>query len=185
MQAAAVSVAVVAADRRPQARPVPRTPPQPQPQRPPQLPPPHLTRRSHHRSRNSAHCGTRTGRRPGGPSLETLTFAKGWGYATFNTSSVQPDNTTGLTQGIIGLANKGQVRAKPGEWGVLMAWLWGLSKELDYFETDRDEEAKQLAVDDFSRWGKTAVLAAAVEPRRIFRGSWPAISKNSWATGRR
>lgn len=107
----------------------------------------------------------RGGRGPAGPSLETLTLQKGWGYATFDTNSVQPDNTAGLTQGIIGLMNKGEMRAKPDEWGVLMAWSWGLSKSIDYFETDRDVDAKQLAVDGFSRWGKTAVLAASVDTR--------------------
>lgn len=105
------------------------------------------------------------GRGPAGPSLETLTLAKGWGYATFNTSSVQPDSAAGLTEGIIGLMNEGKMRARPDEWGVLMAWAWGLSKSVDYFETDRDVDAQQLAIDGFSRWGKTAVLAAALEPR--------------------
>jgi hypothetical protein len=40
-----------------------------------------------------------------------LLIAKGWGYATVNTSSIQADNGAGLTQGIIGLVNKGQHRA--------------------------------------------------------------------------
>lgn len=105
------------------------------------------------------------GRGPAGPTLETLTLEKGWGYATFNTASVQPDNAAGLTQGIIGLMNRGEMRAKPDQWGVLMAWSWGLSKSIDYFERDPDVDAKQLAVDGFSRWGKTAVLAAAVDQR--------------------
>lgn len=102
---------------------------------------------------------------PQGPSLETLTLEKGWGYATFDTASVQPDNAAGLTEGIIGLMNKGEMRSKPDEWGVLLAWSWGLSKSIDYFETDQDVDAKQLAVDGFSRWGKTAVLAAALDQR--------------------
>jgi len=106
------------------------------------------------------------GRMPAGPNqLEVLTLAKGWGYATFDTNAVQPDSAAGLTQGIIGLMNKGEMRAKPDEWGVLMAWAWGLSKSIDYFETDRDVNAKQLAIDGFSRWGKTAMLAAAVDRR--------------------
>jgi (4-O-methyl)-D-glucuronate---lignin esterase len=106
------------------------------------------------------------GRGPGGPNqLQTLTLAKGWGYATFDTNTVQPDSAAGLTQGIIGLMNQGEMRTKPDEWGVLMAWSWGLSKSIDYFETDRDVDARQLAVDGFSRWGKTAVLAAAVDSR--------------------
>ncbi|MEI6861906.1 MAG: hypothetical protein WCL04_06600, partial [Verrucomicrobiota bacterium] len=112
-----------------------------------------------------APSGGQRGGGQAGPSLEELTLAQGWGYATFNTSSVQPDNAAGLTDGIIGLMNKGQMRSKSDEWGVLMAWSWGLSKSIDYFETDKDVDAKQLVVDGFSRWGKTAVLAAAYDQR--------------------
>jgi hypothetical protein len=50
--------------------------------------------------------------------------------------SIQADNGAGLTQGIIGLMNKGQNR-KPDDWGSLKAWAWGASKALDYFETDK------------------------------------------------
>ncbi|HVU37975.1 MAG TPA: acetylxylan esterase [Opitutales bacterium] len=92
-------------------------------------------------------------------------LAKGWGFAEFNTNSVQADSAAGLASGIIGLMNRGQPRARPDEWGVLAAWAWGLSKACDYFETDADVDAKQLGIEGFSRWGKTAVLAAAIEPR--------------------
>ncbi len=82
------------------------------------------------------------------------------------------------------------MRAKPDEWGVLMAWLWGLSKELDYFETDRDEKAKQLAVDSFSRWAKNRRArrrgrAAQNFPWRLagnfqkFFGNWEAMTVDS------
>src|SRR5207247_8707302 len=59
-----------------------------------------------------------------GPCAQLL--ARGWGYATFNTGSVQADNGGGLTAGIIGLVNKGQHR-QPDDWGVLSAWAWGAS----------------------------------------------------------
>ncbi|HTB61946.1 MAG TPA: hypothetical protein VK737_00025, partial [Opitutales bacterium] len=102
---------------------------------------------------------------PAANSPEAQILALGWGYALYNTGSVQADSNAGLTQGIIGLMNKGQPRSRPDEWGVLAAWAWGLSKSVDYFETDKDVDAKQLALQGFSRWGKTAVLAAAIEPR--------------------
>lgn len=103
---------------------------------------------------------------PPGPSATAQqVLAKGWGFAEFNTHSVQDDSAAGLTAGIIGLMNKGQPRARPDEWGVLAAWAWGLSKSCDYFETDPDVDAKQLGLEGFSRWGKTAMLAAAIEPR--------------------
>src|SRR6202034_213536 len=48
---------------------------------------------------------------PAGPNWQQQVLAKGWGWATINTSSIQADNGAGLTSGIIGLVNKGQPRA--------------------------------------------------------------------------
>ena len=64
------------------------------------------------------------------PAMEQL-IAGGWGYALLDPGSIQPDNGAGLTQGIIGLTNKGQPR-KPEDWGTLRAWAWGASRALDY-----------------------------------------------------
>jgi hypothetical protein len=91
-------------------------------------------------------------------------LARGWGYASINTGSVQRDNGGGLTQGIIGLANKGQPR-KLDDWGVLRAWAWGASRALDYFETDRAVNAKQVGLEGHSRWGKATLVAMAYDPR--------------------
>jgi hypothetical protein len=104
-------------------------------------------------------------RGPTGPSPMQQVLDRGWGYATFNTASVQADNGGGLTQGIIGLMNRGQPRSRPDEWGALTAWTWGLSRVIDYFETDRDVDAKRLGVEGHSRWGKTALWAAAQDQR--------------------
>jgi hypothetical protein len=91
-------------------------------------------------------------------------LALGWGYATFDTAAVQKDSADGLTSGIIGLMSKGQPR-QPDDWGVLAAWSWGLSRALDYLQTDKSVDAKHLGVEGHSRWGKTALLAAAYDPR--------------------
>jgi hypothetical protein len=92
-------------------------------------------------------------------------LARGWGYATFNTAGVQQDNAAGLTQGIIGLMSRGRSQRAPDEWGALSAWAWGLSRAIDYFETDKEVDAKQLGVEGHSRWGKTALWAAALDQR--------------------
>lgn len=89
---------------------------------------------------------------------------KGWGAAVIVPTSYQADNGAGLTQGIIGLVNKGQPR-KPDDWGTLRAWAWGASRALDYFETDKDVDAKRVGIEGLSRYGKAALVAMAYEPR--------------------
>jgi hypothetical protein len=100
----------------------------------------------------------------GEPTWKEQLLSRGWGYAIIVPSSIQADNGAGLRSGIIGLVNKGQPR-KPDDWGALRAWAWGASKAIDYFETDKDVDAKRIAVEGISRYGKAAVVAMAYEPR--------------------
>jgi (4-O-methyl)-D-glucuronate---lignin esterase len=106
--------------------------------------------------------GRRFGRR--GPSWQEQVLAKGWGYAILSPNSVQPDNGAGLTKGIIGLCNKGRPR-KPDDWGALRAWAWGASRALDYLETDKSVDAKQVGIEGLSRYGKAAIVAMACDER--------------------
>ncbi len=99
-----------------------------------------------------------------GPSWQSQVLARGWGYAVLIPTSIQADSGDGLTQGIIGLANKGQPR-KLDDWGALRAWAWGASRALDYFETDRSVDARQVGIEGLSRYGKAALVAMAYEPR--------------------
>jgi hypothetical protein len=98
------------------------------------------------------------------PAGLPLILAKGWGCATASTYTVQADTGAGFTNGVIGIVNHGQPR-QPDQWGALAAWSWGLSRVIDYLETDKDVDAKRLGIEGHSRWGKTALLAAALEPR--------------------
>lgn len=98
------------------------------------------------------------------PTWQQQLLAKGWGYAVLIPTSYQPDNGAGLTQGIIGLVNKGQAR-KPDDWGALKAWAWGASRALDYLETDKAVDAKNVGIEGLSRYGKAALVAMAYEPR--------------------
>jgi hypothetical protein len=104
------------------------------------------------------------GRGPTGPTWQEQVLARGWGYATLNPGSIQADNGAGLTLGIIGLCNKGQPR-KLDDWGALRAWAWGASRAIDYFETDPAVDAKHIAIEGHSRYGKAAVVAMAYDPR--------------------
>jgi hypothetical protein len=107
----------------------------------------------------------RGGNGPAGPNPLVQVLARGWGYATFNPVSLQADNAAGLTKGIIGLVNQGRPRPSPDQWGALTAWTWGLSRAIDHFQTDPAVDVKRLGVEGHSRWGKTALWAAAQDPR--------------------
>lgn len=99
-----------------------------------------------------------------GPTWQQQVLAKGWGYAVLIPTSVQADKGDGLTEGIIGLVNKGQPR-KLDDWGALRAWAWGASRAMDYFETDRAVDAHQIGIEGHSRYGKAALVTMAYDPR--------------------
>jgi len=101
---------------------------------------------------------------PTGPTWQQQVLAKGWGYAILLPNTIQADNGAGLTQGIIGLCNKGQPR-KLDDWGALRAWAWGASRVLDYFETDKTVDAKQVGIEGLSRYGKAALVTMAYDQR--------------------
>ena len=100
-----------------------------------------------------------------GPSWQEQVIKRGWGYAVLLPTSFQDDSGAGLNKGIIGLVNKGQPRSDPAEWGTLRAWAWGASRALDYLETDKQVDGKQVGVMGHSRFGKTALVAMAYDPR--------------------
>jgi lysophospholipase L1-like esterase len=97
------------------------------------------------------------------PATEQL-IAGGWGFATIAPNSVQPDNGAGLTKGVIGIVNKGQPR-KPDDWGALRAWAWGASRALDYIETLKEVNARQVGIEGVSRYGKAALITMALDQR--------------------
>ncbi len=111
----------------------------------------------------SATSPSQQGSEPG-PSWQAQVVAKGWGFAELNPGSIQADNGAGLRKGIIGLVNKGQPR-KPEDWGALRAWAWGADRAMDYFETDKSVDAKHVAIQGHSRYGKAAVVSMAYDPR--------------------
>jgi hypothetical protein len=104
------------------------------------------------------------GRGPAGPTWQQQVLARGWGYAALNPGSIQADNGAGLNLGIIGLCNKGQPR-NPEDWGALKAWAWGVSRAIDYFETDKAVDARHVALEGHSRYGKATIVSMAYEPR--------------------
>ncbi|HEX6926127.1 MAG TPA: hypothetical protein VF167_11970 [Longimicrobiaceae bacterium] len=106
----------------------------------------------------------RPGTAPEGPTWQQQLLDRGWGYAVLVPTSYQADNGAGLTKGIIGLTNRGQSR-RSDDWGALRAWAWGVSRLLDYLETDSAVDAKRVGIEGLSRYGKAALVAMAYEPR--------------------
>ncbi len=129
------------------------------------------------------------------PATEQL-IAYGWGYASLNPASIQADNGAGLTKGIIGLVNRGQPR-KPEDWGSLRAWAWGASRALDYLETDKAVDAKNVGIEGVSRYGKAALITMAFDTRfavvlvgssgeggaKLHRRNWGEAVENLTGTG--
>jgi hypothetical protein len=103
-----------------------------------------------------------------GPAFDSIgeVLSRGWGYATLTYTDIQPDRLNSSNQGVIGLTFKeGQTKPADNEWGSISAWAWGISRAIDYFETDPNVNAKQIAITGASRLGKTVLWAAAEDQR--------------------
>lgn len=77
---------------------------------------------------------------------------------------VEPDRADGWQTGIrTRLATPLDIQ--PWEWSAMGAWAWGLSRMVDYLQTVKGINPKQLIVIGHSRLGKAALWAAANDRR--------------------
>lgn len=86
---------------------------------------------------------------------------RGYGVATIGYGDIEPDMPNQWWHGPRVLAPP----TRDTDWGAIGAWAWGLSRAMDYLQTNARVDAKRVAVFGFSRLGKTAMWAGAQDER--------------------
>jgi hypothetical protein len=100
---------------------------------------------------------------------------RGFGVATAYYGDVEPDYIDGYKKGVRQLFD---MQKESTSWGAIAVWAWGLSRVMDYFETDEEINAKKVIVLGHSRLGKAALWAGATDRRFAIT-----ISNNSGCGG--
>jgi hypothetical protein len=86
---------------------------------------------------------------------------RGYAVATYYCGDVEPDNNDpagGVREAI-------HTGGASDNWGIIAAWAWGMRRAVDYLVTDKDIDARHIALVGHSRLGKAAILAGAFDER--------------------
>lgn len=93
-------------------------------------------------------------------------LAHGYGFVTFDNNDCGEDTTLRLPDGSWAYRTTRFFVAYPNyDWGLLRAWAWGVSRIVDYLQSDPSIDAGKLIVTGVSRTGKAAMVAGAFDDR--------------------
>jgi hypothetical protein len=117
----------------------------------------------------NARTKTRTpaaeGRRVGAALNVMQLVERGYGVAVFNYNDIDPDSLDSMAHGVRAAYLRRGAEPAADEWGSISAWAWGISRIVDYFETDPQVDARRIAITGASRLGKTVLWAGARDER--------------------
>jgi Domain of Unknown Function (DUF1080) len=93
-------------------------------------------------------------------------LARGFAYVIFDHNDCGEDTTLRDADGSWAFRRTRFFPAYPGyDWGLLGAWAWGVSRIIDYLQTDPSIDARGIVVTGHSRTGKSALIAGAFDER--------------------
>ncbi|KAA9356292.1 alpha/beta hydrolase family protein [Larkinella humicola] len=93
-----------------------------------------------------------------------LIISKGYSVATAYYGDLEPDHPEGWRTGIRSVLGPPTEQKSDG-WQAIGVWAWGMSRMLDYLETDGLVDARRAIALGHSRQGKAALWAGAQDTR--------------------
>ncbi|MGC4073305.1 MAG: hypothetical protein QM760_12470 [Nibricoccus sp.] len=93
-------------------------------------------------------------------------FARGYALVTYHYQDTGEDTTLRQPDGSWSFRTTRQFAAYPGyDWGTAAGWAWGISRVIDFLETENFADKTKLIATGHSRIGKAVLIAGAFDER--------------------